>query len=234
VEGTRRITRKGLVGTIAALALLAGATLAAVTAAQPASHHARGGALSPAAAYLGVGEAQLRSEVRSGRSLAQIAASTPGRSAAGLIEAIVAARKSRLQAQLASLKTRVTAQVERGHTGRGARRASVVAGYLGLDRRALVAKLRSGMTLAQIADSTPGRTRAGLVAALVAARTKALAAKVAAGELTQAQEQRRLALLPQRLERLVERVRLRGARASRAHARRGRAQRPTVRIPSGS
>ena len=49
-----------------------------------------------AAQYLGINRSTLRSELNSGRSLAQIAASTPGRSVEGLRAAITTAARKRL------------------------------------------------------------------------------------------------------------------------------------------
>jgi hypothetical protein len=60
------------------------------------------GDVSVAASYLGVCRAQLRLETRAGPTLAQIAEKTPGKSARGLIDALVAARRSRLAAAVAS------------------------------------------------------------------------------------------------------------------------------------
>jgi hypothetical protein len=185
---------------VAVLAVVAGGTTAAVTAAQPA-HHARAahpGPLAAAAGYLGVTNAELRSELRSGRSLAQIAAATPGKSRAALIEAMLAAGRSRLAAALAELPTRVGSLVDRV-PGTGSHAAPPALRYLGIKPRALRQELRSGRTLGQIADATPGRSAAGLIEALVAARTARLQAAVAAGKLTPAQESRRLAHLRRRV-----------------------------------
>ncbi len=194
-----------LFATIALIAVLGGVTAAAVTAAQPSGHHARHSRLAPAAAYLGVSEAQLQSDLRGGRSLAQIADATPGHSAAGLVEAIVTARRAQLASISAGLKERVTRQVERVG-GPAATPRSVAAAYLGLAPAELRAKLRSGMTLAQIASSVPGRSEAGLVDALLAGHRKALDAKVARHTITPAQEQRRLARLAAHVRKLVNRV----------------------------
>jgi hypothetical protein len=54
-----------------------------------------------AARYLGVPLAQLRSELRAGKTLAQLAAATPGKSEQGLIAALVAARQQRIAAHAA-------------------------------------------------------------------------------------------------------------------------------------
>jgi hypothetical protein len=62
----------------------------------------RDGLIAPAASYLGISSAKLRTERRQGRSLAQIAAATPGKSVEGLKAALVAAAKSRLNAAVAS------------------------------------------------------------------------------------------------------------------------------------
>jgi hypothetical protein len=61
-----------------------------------------GGSFSAAASYLGISETQLFTDVRSGKTLAQIASSTSGKSTAGLIAAMVAAQKSQLDAAVNS------------------------------------------------------------------------------------------------------------------------------------
>jgi hypothetical protein len=95
----------------------------------------RGGRLGGrgvAARYLGMPKATLRSELASGKSLAQIAGSTPGKSVDGLKAAIVSAQKARLanavsngwitsaqeQERLANLSSRVDALLQHpGVTG---------------------------------------------------------------------------------------------------------------------
>jgi hypothetical protein len=52
--------------------------------------------LSAATSYLGVSPSQLRSQLASGKTLAQIANATSGKSAAGLIDAMVAAQRKQL------------------------------------------------------------------------------------------------------------------------------------------
>jgi hypothetical protein len=80
-----------------------------------------------AAQYLGISAATLRSELQAGKSLAQIASSTPGKSVEGLKAAIVSAEKARLekavssgsitsqqeQERLGNLSTRIEAQLQR-------------------------------------------------------------------------------------------------------------------------
>jgi hypothetical protein len=214
---TRRLKRKLMIG-VAVIAVLAGVTAAVVMAAQPAAHHRRGGTLATAAGYLGVSAAQLRSELRSGRSLAQVADATSGRSEAGLIAALEAAGRERLSAAAAKLPSVITAEVDRnggpanaragGRLRRGhGRTLTAAAGYLGVSAAQIRSQLRSGKTLAQIADAIGGRSEAGLIQALVAARKAALASRVSAGKITQAQANAILPKLAARVSAQVNRVR---------------------------
>jgi hypothetical protein len=63
--------------------------------------HVRAHRLGPVAAYLGISPQELRSELRSGKSLAQIA-TAHGKSVDGLVDAIVAKAKERLDKAVAS------------------------------------------------------------------------------------------------------------------------------------
>lgn len=65
---------------------------------------------------------------------------------------------------------------------------SVASAYLGLSTDTIVADLKAGQSLGQIADATAGHSSAGLVAAYVSALQTKLDAVVAAGKLTTAQE----------------------------------------------
>ena len=55
-----------------------------------------GNGLAAATTYLGISESDLRSQLASGKTLAQIANATSGKSAAGLIDALVAAQRKQL------------------------------------------------------------------------------------------------------------------------------------------
>ena len=59
--------------------------------------------------------------------------------------------------------------------GRGLEAAAT---YLGLSESALQTQLQSGKTLGEIADATAGKTRAELIAALVADETANIEARV--------------------------------------------------------
>jgi hypothetical protein len=180
-----------------------------------------------AASYLGLTPKQLRAKLRSGETLAEVAASSEGRSANGLIEAVLAARQTTLSkavaageltpaersVRLASLRSRVASKVARpGGYGVGAGGVGGVPGlasaahYLGLTAERLRGELRSQRTLAQLANATRGRSAAGLIAALIAERKAVFDAAVAAGTLTRAREGELLAGLSQRITTEVNRV----------------------------
>lgn len=238
VEVQRSVKQKVVAGAAVA-ALLAGGSIAAVSATGQSnprknagahdhgSHRGRARDLAAAAGYLGIPPAQLSSELSSGKTLAQIADASTGKSAAGLIEALIAARRARLAAAAARLPQWVAAEVSRagGPAGAGQRtarhrvtgaarldalfsapaaRGSVAAGYLGVAPARLKSQLRSGKTLAQVADATSGKSKAGLVDALVAARRSKLAVATAAGQLTQALQAKRVARLHKRMSAFVQ------------------------------
>jgi hypothetical protein len=224
-----RFSRRKLAAVAALAALLAGGTVAAVTALgegtakKPASmrvggRRVPGRDLEAAARYLGISEARLRSELQSGQSLAQVANASSGKSAAGLIEALVAEKKRHIAAVAASLTKRVSAEVNRtGGPHRiagGARHARlfgrrslglIAASYLGVPAAQVRQELQAGRTLAQIADATSGKSAAGLVQALIQARREALAEAVASGALPQAKADKLKARLPQRIAKAVNR-----------------------------
>jgi hypothetical protein len=231
---TRRLRRKLYIG-IAVAALVAGVTAAVVMAAQPGKHHHRHGhhahratarsatnakssALASAAGYLGVSTTQLRSELHTGKSLAEIANTTSGKSEAGLIEALETAQKALLAAASATLPSRVSAEVNRVH-GDGVQAAA--ARYLGVSAIELRREVRSGKTLAQIAKATNGKSEAGLIEALVAAKKTTLAAEVSSGKITQAKANEALPKLTTREAARVNRARGKhgGAKGKHAHAR---------------
>jgi len=203
----------------AVVVFLAGGALAAMAAtghkhilgaphARPAARRGGRGQLAKAATYLGLSVSQLRGDLRSGKTLAEIADTTPGKSEAGLIAELVAARRAKLTADAASLQAMVTAEVNRPlgphlHT----RGVLVVArGYLGISAAQLRSDRHAGKTFAQIADATPGKSESGLIEALVSARKHSLATALATGALSRASEETRLAKLDERVSALVERV----------------------------
>ena len=208
-------SRKSQVAIAVAAASLAGAGAAVAesshTHSNQLSHGLRAGGpagmhddLSVAATYLGLTESELQTKLRSGETMAEVADATDGKSADGLIDALVAAAKTNIAADVSSgrltqtqadrilsgLTEHITARVNStgppgGPHGRGGLDAATT--YLGLSESALRTQLQSGKTLGEIADATSGKSKAGLIAALVAAENSHLAQAVKDGQLTQAQ-----------------------------------------------
>jgi hypothetical protein len=228
-----RSFKRKLAAIAAVAVVVAGGAVAAVTATGQGAAHSRSAAasrrrlqrdggryLAAATSYLGVSLQQLQGDLRSGQTLAQVADATSGKSAAALIEAIVAAEKEDLAKNAANLTRRVTLAVNRPGgpglrsygpaRGRGpgaaGAAASTVSNYLHLTRAQLRGDLRSGKTLAELADATSGKSAAGLIDALVAAKKERLAAAVAAGTLTKAQEEQRISRLSRRMTKFVNRA----------------------------
>jgi hypothetical protein len=208
--------RKIMIG-VGTLALVFGAIVAIVTAsgsskgpAQPGTGHAAGirdargsGDLALAAAYLGVSRAQLRHELSSGSTLADIANASSGHSASGLADVLFAAKAARLSkevstgrlsktqqaSRLATLPEHLAAELYRQHTvNAGSLDIATAAGYLGLTVTQLREGQRSGHSLARIAGTTAGRSAAGLIHALVSAKRAALSDAVRAGTLSRSEQ----------------------------------------------
>jgi len=233
---TRGVRQKAIAAAAVA-ALLAGGALAAVSATGQSTDSKRGtrhrhaaGArsrdLSIAAAYLGLSSAQLSTQLRGGKTLAQIAASSGGgRSAQGLIEALEAARRSKLAKLTANVPKRISAEVQRpggpGGPGGGPhlsprarlhalftrhrRLGDAVAAYLSSTPAQLERQLAAGKTLAELAAATPGKSAAGLVAALVDAVRSAPAAAAAQAHRSSAERASHEQRLQRRATRLTQR-----------------------------
>ncbi len=227
---------------VALAAILAGGTAVALGATSAPKHargirqarvHARGakrrGIIQAAISYLGLAPTQVAAQLHQGKSLAQIAAATPGKSEAGLVAAIVEAVKGKIPSPPADLEARIKAIVNRtpgtelarhtrlGGRRHGALRAAALA-YLGMTRHELIKQLKTGKTLAQVADSTPGKSAAGLTEVLLATFKGKLDARVAAHQLSKGAESARLAFLRGRISRLLDQTHV-GLRA--AHGQTG-------------
>jgi len=232
-------TRIALIG-VGVLALAGGGTALASkstthTNATPAGTrggHGPSDELDAAASYLGTTTASLLTQLQAGKTLAQIATATSGKSTAGLIAALVTAEKTEIaaavtagrltQAQadqiIPTLTQRFTDFVNGirpsggpggfGH-GPGAPSDDLAAAatYLGSTRASLLAQLQAGKTLAQIATATSGKSTAGLIAALVAHEKTEIAGYVTSGKLTQAQADQLTANLTARFTDFVNGVR---------------------------
>lgn len=224
-------SRKSQVAIAVAAASLAGAGAAVAESSHPhsttLSHGLRADGpagmhddLSVAATYLGLTESELQTRLRSGKTLASIANATDGKSADGLIDALVAGAKTNIAADVSSgrltqtqadqilsgLTEHITARVNStgppgGPHGPGGLDAAAT--YLGLSESALRTQLQSGKTLGEIADATSGTSKAGLVAALVADEKSHLAQAVKDGRLTQSQADAMSATIEARVTDLV-------------------------------
>jgi hypothetical protein len=225
-----RTLRRNLALTVALAAVLVAGTAVALGASTtghkhaPHARHTRlssssgrrsGGLFQAAATYLGVPRTQLREDLRQGKTLAQIAAATPGKSEAGLVAAIVAAAKAKLGSSPADLETRVKALVNRSPgteltrharlagARHGALRAAALS-YLGLTRHQLREQLKSGKSLAQIADATPGKSATGLTETLTKLITAKVDAAQAGHKLSKQAQAARIAAVRSRIARLVD------------------------------
>ena len=145
--------------------------------------------LDTVSSYLGIGAADLAAQLRGGKTLADVANATNGKSAQGLVDALVAAEKKNLDAAVAAgrltqaqadsiakmLEQRTTGFVNGAHRGPGPHVGGgpsddlqVAADYLGTTAASLMTQLRGGKTLADVAGATSGKSASGVIAALVA------------------------------------------------------------------
>jgi len=175
------------------------------------------GDLAEASAYFGISKAKLRRELSSGRSLAAVAATTPGHSALGLLESIMHPRVRRIEAQVAAkriteaeaqtriarIRSRVQARLARSVSYEPT--VAVAARYLGLSPTELRDSLRGGHTLSQLADKASGRSASGLIAAVMAVRVHELVHGAGnVSEDTLRHEKALLGALEQRVRREVQ------------------------------
>jgi hypothetical protein len=162
-----------------------GTSLAAVVSGQSTNTQNNGGAhtdyLSAAATYIGITTDQLRTELGTDKSLADVAVAH-GKTRDGLIQALVAAD----QTNISTFVDQKGVAAQRGPGDRGVigDRFSVAATYLGTTTDDLRTKMQAGQTLAQIAAATSGKSRDGLVAALTTDAKAKIAAAQTAGTIT--------------------------------------------------
>ena len=178
--------------------------------------------LTPAASFLGVSLSTLESDLNGGKTLAQ-EATAKGKTAADLINAIVASEKTVLDAEVSAgwltstqesnlisrLTNAITDLVNNGPAvppSGGGRQGllQTASTYLGISVGDLQTALRSGKSLAdEVTAAGNGKTVDGLVQALLAPAKTELDGQVTAGTITQAQETGILNRLTTRLSDLV-------------------------------
>lgn len=173
------------------------------------SHRVVSKTLAAAAGYLGENLATLRGQLRAGKSLAQIASAKGGKSEAGLIAALEKTQSNHVTRAAKRVEQRVKAQVQApGGPHARARVLTLRADalkYLGITVSQLRKAERAGKTLAQIANSTPGKSEAGLIEAIVNDRTQQLDAAMNAGRLGASADKVRTSNLHSRVTRYVHR-----------------------------
>lgn len=171
--------------------------------------HGPGGAnfLSTAATYIGISEADLRTQLQAGKSLADVAVAN-GKTRDGLIAALV-------QAATTDITTLVDKQnpFPAGGPGRpggpggmrmfGGDELTTAATYLGINATDLRTQLQSGKTLADIAKATSGKTVDGLIQAIVTAETSEIDQAVKDGKITADQATQMKTNLTQRVTDMV-------------------------------
>jgi hypothetical protein len=168
-------------------------------------------AAKAASSYLGIGLHTVRRRLRNGETLEEIADSTPGHSSRALVGAIVAEHAAQLRrhgatpaqttAALDRLRTRLRVQLRRKHrSGALVRSASR---YLGIEEAALREQLRSGKTLAQVAEAH-GHSRKELIDGMLLARTATIQSLREHGRITSAEEKRAITLLRARVAHAVD------------------------------
>ena len=182
------------------------ATVAALAVAAPTAGAAERPSLVDAvAARLGVSPEKLREAFKAALAARIDAAVAAGKltpeQGARLKERMAKANGLGLGARAAFVK-RHKAFVERVAKAKG---RGPAAAYLGMTRQELVAELRSGKSLAQIARAK-GKTVDGLVAAIVAPAKTRLAKAVESGRLTRQRADEILERLTERVAQLVQRV----------------------------
>ena len=203
-------------------------------------HHVRAN-LDAAATYLGVDEEKIGAALRDGKSLADLA-KEQGKSVDGLVDALVAAEKKQLDAEVAAgrltdaqrdqiasrLENRIEDLVNLKPPSLGFRfgpdaflpsrgsHLDAAATYLGLDETEVRAALRDGKSLADVAKDQ-GKSVDGLVDALVADEKKELQEAVDDGRLTDAQRDRIASTLEARITDFVNGVRPEFGFGPRAH-----------------
>ena len=167
-----------------------------------------------AAAYIGITEAQLRTELGTDKSLADVAIAH-GKTRDGLIAALTAAQQQEIATLVDQKGIGARPNPANGFGpgpgfGRGpgpnvtGDSIAAAATYLGTTTSDLQTKIRAGQTLAQIANATAGKSRDGLLNALVADATAKIDAAQTAGRITADQATQLKSNLSTRLAQLVD------------------------------
>jgi hypothetical protein len=136
---------------------------------------------SAAATYIGISADELRTELGTDKSLTDVAVAH-GKTRDGLVQALVAADAQKIE----TLVDQKGIGAQRGPGGVSVigDQLAAAATYLGVSTADLQTKLQSGQTLAQVADATSGKSRDGLIAAMVDDAKAKIASAQQAGTIT--------------------------------------------------
>ena len=202
-----KINRKLAIGA-SGLVLVLGGTGAAVAATQDSgTGSGRQAYLDSVAKHLGVTPSALSAAIRAADVERIEAAVAAGR--------LSSAQAQRLKERLAQNGGAPFFGPRLGRERHGAGLLKVAAEYLGVSTATLRSERAAGRSLAQIANSTPGKSAAGLKDALVKAITARLESARGSGRIGTQREQRMLSLVERRVEALLART---GSRARGAGA----------------
>jgi hypothetical protein len=170
--------------------------------------------LTAAATYIGIPAADLRTQLATGKSLTDIAVAN-GKTRDGLVAALVAASQTAISTYVDQKGTANPVGPGAGRPGKGGPGGErgvagdpeqAAATYLGTTPADLETKTDAGQTLAAIAAATPGKSRDGLIQALVADATTKIEAAKTAGTITAAQATQLETGLADRMTTLVDAV----------------------------
>jgi hypothetical protein len=166
--------------------------------------------MSAAATYIGITEDELRTELGTDKSLADVAVAH-GKTRDGLIQALVTASQTSITTLVdqKGIGAQLGGPGDRGVIGD---QLSVAATYLGTTTDDLRTKMQAGQTLAQIAAATSGKSRDGLVAALTTDAQAKIAAAQTAGTITADQATELANELADKITRFVDSTRPQGPR----------------------
>ncbi|MBI2772886.1 MAG: hypothetical protein HYX56_00110 [Chloroflexi bacterium] len=175
-----------------------------------------------AADYIGITTAQLRTQMGSDKSMADVAIAY-GKDRNGLVQALTLATAADINALVDKKGT-----PQKGQDGQNDRRGpkgpalgfgikvdglEAATTYLGITAADLRTQLAAGKTLGQIADglASAGKSKAGLIQAMVAAETTRIDAAVTAGKLTADQATKLKATVTEMVTKIVDSTRPAGA-----------------------
>jgi len=169
-----------------------------------------GGLMTAAATYIGITPEALHTELRAGKSLADVAVAN-GKTRDGLIAALNVAATTEITTLVDHKGMAGPPRGEKRERGgdkafEGGAPLAAAATYLGLTTTDLQAKLTAGQTPSAVAAATAGKSREGLIAAIVTDGKAKIDAAQAAGTMTAAKATEETAELTEHATRFVDSI----------------------------